>query len=202
MSRWNERWQQNQTAWDLGGPHPLTASILQDAKIMSKNDLCGPWLIPGCGRAHDAPALLEAGATLVRGVDFVSLAIDEARRLYGKQTGVSLTCRDVSQVPADEQSHYRGVFDRAMLCAVHGAERQKYLDAVSQYLMPQGFFVSLAFASVARPEAGPPFEISQSEITASFAKGWEILLLEAIVSPACDQKILKEWRFIARKQPV
>jgi len=202
MSRWQERWQQKQTAWDLGGPHPLTKSPLKNAQELSNTSMHGPWLIPGCGRAHDAVAILEAGASSVRGVDCVSVAIEEARQLYGKQPGVVFSCRDVFRVPDQERCYYRGIFDRAMMCAVSGTERQQYIDAVADYLMPQGLFVSLAFAAVARPEAGPPFAISKTEIVESFKAEWELLMLEEVVSPACDQKILKEWRFIARRQPV
>jgi hypothetical protein len=202
MKRWHEHWQQSQTAWDLGGPHPLTTSIMWDAQKLSGETLQGPWLIPGCGRAHDAVALLEAGANSVRGVDCVPLAIEAARLLYGEQQGAVFSCRDVCHVPEEERGYYRGIFDRAMMCALTGAERQQYIKAVAEYLTPRGLFVSLAFGAVARPESGPPFQITKSEILESFKTGWETLMLEEVVSSACDYKILKEWRFIARKQPV
>jgi hypothetical protein len=202
MNRWAERWQMRQTAWDLGGSHPLTQSCLQDASSLSGTSLAGPWLIPGCGRAHDAVTLLENGATSVCGIDYVPMAIAEASRLYAGRPQIVLQCRDVFLVPQAERYYYWGVFDRAMMCAVNGIERHRYLDAVVQYLRPGGMFISIAFAAVAKPESGPPFEISRSELLTSFSAGWRILQIEEVVSPACDQKILKEWRFIAQKQSV
>jgi SAM-dependent methyltransferase len=202
MSQWSERWQQSKTAWDLGAAHPLTLQMLREAQELVKTPLAGHWMIPGCGRAHDIVALQEAGIKNVLGVDIVPLAIDEAKRLYGERPGASFVCRDILKVPTEEVGQFAGIFDRAMMCAVTGRERKAYMDAVGEYLGNGGLFVSLAFASVAKPESGPPFEISKSELMTSFGAGWDVLLIEDVISPACDQKILKEWRFIARKLPV
>ena len=196
---WKQRWVEKTTTWDLGGPHPLTSSLLSSAVSLSSKSISGKWLIPGCGRAHDAPALIHAGAIEVHGVDLSEIAVEEASRLYGRLPGVTFAAGDITKIPELATGRFSGVFDRAMMCALQGQERFAYLQAIHGCLMDGGIFVSIPFASVARPENGPPFQMSESEIRQAFSAGWQILLLRAARSSACDQKILGEWELIARK---
>jgi methyl halide transferase len=200
ISTWHERWQQNNTAWDLQGPHPLTRELLELAATLSPNGLGVKWLIPGCGRAHDAKELLLAGVKNVTAKDLVPKAIDEARLVYGSLEGVTFESGDVTQVTKLEESTYDGIFDRAMLCALNGDLRQQYVIAMTSLLRPGGVFASIPFAQTGNPEAGPPFAISERELRDLFGRSFEVLMLEPRVSSACDQKILKEYVFIAVKR--
>jgi thiopurine S-methyltransferase len=198
---WHQRWQENKTAWDLSGPHPLTRELLDLSAKLSHGDLTGKWMIPGCGRAHDAKELFRAGIKEVVAKDLVPKAIEEARSLYGSIAGLSLISGDVTDVSKSEESTFGGVFDRAMLCALNGELRSKYALAMTSLLKPGGIFASIPFAETGNPESGPPFAISESELRELFKPHFEILHLEPRVSPACDQKILKEWLFLAKKRP-
>jgi|LakMenEpi03Aug12_release.lakeMendotaPanAssembly.Ray.scaffolds.fasta_scaffold57121_1 thiopurine S-methyltransferase len=198
---WHQRWQENKTAWDLSGPHPLTRELLDLSAKLSHGDLTGKWMIPGCGRAHDAKELFRAGIKEVVAKDLVPKAIEEARSLYGSIAGLSLISGDVTDVSKSEESTFGGVFDRAMLCALNGELRFYYVLAMTSLLKPGGIFASIPFAETGNPESGPPFAISESELRELFKPHFEILHLEPRVSPACDQKILKEWLFLAKKRP-
>lgn len=198
-SMWHERWANKRTGWDLGGPHPLTREIFELARAIDATVVTGHWLIPGCGRAHDGPLLLELGARCVTGKDLVETAIDEAKSLHQGVRNLHLTSGDIFDVGKLDEAGFDAVFDRAMMCALNGEDRVRYIDAVHKLLKPRGLFVSIAFAQTSEPESGPPFQVTESELRANFKKGWEIIHLEGSRGGACDQKILSEWIFIARR---
>lgn len=201
QTMWHERWQENKTAWDLNGPHPLTRELLQLTADLAPGEPGGKWLIPGCGRAHDAQELFRAGVEAVIAKDLVPKAIEEARNHYGLIPGLSLVCGDVTDVLTAEEASFNGVFDRAMLCAISGELRVNYVLAMTRLLKPSGIFASIPFAETGNPESGPPFAITDNELRQLFNPNFDILYLEPRVSPACDQKILKEWVFLAQKRP-
>ena len=196
---WHDRWRENKTAWDLNGPHPLTAPLWRLVANYSPLITTGDWLIPGCGRAHDGVLLLALGARRVIGRDLVAKAIDAARVQYGDVKGLILECANIFDVPAPESGGFSGVFDRAMFCALSGQDRERYVSSVHQYLKVGGVFASIPFSKTSAPESGPPFQVSERDLRDFFGRGWEILHLEPVMSSACDQKILGEWIFIARK---
>lgn len=197
---WHERWQENKTAWDLSGPHPLTEELLELSVRLAPGSWAGKWLIPGCGRAHDAKALLKHGIKQVVAKDLVPKAIDEARSLYGSMSGLTLFCGDVTDVSKSEEATYSGIFDRAMLCALNGDLRVNYVKSMTACLKPGGIFASIPFAETGNPASGPPFAITDSELRSLFKSNFEILYLEPRISPACDEKILKEYLFLAQKR--
>ena len=201
QTMWHERWQENKTAWDLNGPHPVTRELLELTAKLAPGEPSGKWLIPGCGRAHDAQELFRAGVKEVVAKDLVPKAIEEARSVYGSTLGLRLVCGDVTDVSMAEEASFNGIFDRAMLCALSGELRTNYVLAMTRLLKPGGIFASIPFAETGNPESGPPFAITDSELRQRFNSRFEILHLEPRVSPACDQKILKEYLFLAKKRP-
>lgn len=197
---WHERWAEKRTGWDLSGPHPLTSRLIEHVLKLSPEIISGRWLIPGCGRAHDAIPLLEAGASHVTGRDLVPMAIDEAKATYPGVKNLSLECGNIFDVQRGEEGIFDGIFDRAMLCALNGDDRARYVDSVTKLSRKGGIFASIPFATTSLPEAGPPFQISEAELRALFEQRWEILHLEERRDGSCDQKILSEWLFIAKKR--
>ena len=196
-TNWRDHWDKGVTAWDLGGPHPLFSVILKELeKKVSWNQL-HHWHVPGCGRAHDAAALAKKGADVLAS-DYVDLAVAEAKKQYQNEPGLRITVADALVVEPKEIGAFDAIFDRAMLCAMSGLARSKYIDACYARLRSGGYFVSIPFAQVVVPE-GPPFEITESELRRSFAKGWDIQLLTARRDGAVGQRIVEEFLFIAQK---
>jgi thiopurine S-methyltransferase len=199
LAMWQERWRTNKTGWDLKGPHPLLDRILDLAADSTGGKLHGDWLIPGCGRAHDAQMIVARGAACAIGKDLVPEAIHEASKLYGKIPGVFFECGDVCEISEPDVGRFAGVFDRAMLCALGESMRRRYVEAVALALKKGGVFASIAFAKTSEPSVGPPFSMSESELKHLFSQSFQIINLEETVSGACDEKILSEWIFVAVK---
>ena len=196
---WEQRWHENKTSWDLQGAHPLTQVLMEYVSANFQAAMMGRWLIPGCGRAHDGVILLKHGAAEVVARDLVPKATEEARKLYGGMPNFKLECANIFDLAAHDVGAFAGVFDRAMLCALSGIERDQYVKSVEKYLQAGGLFVSIPFAKTSQPESGPPFQITENQLRQQFNKDWKILRLESVVSAACDQKILGEWIFIAQR---
>lgn len=198
---WRTRWQENATGWDLNGPHPLFEALLEElAAFVPWTDL-RRWYVPGCGRAHDAAELTKRGAEVVA-TDIVPKAIEEARLNYSNLKRLDLRVENALRVQEASEIHtYNAIFDRAMLCALSGKERVAYVDACHKRLKVGGWFVSLPFAEVARPENGPPFQVSESELRQLFSHKWAISAITPRRDGAVDAKILAEFIFIARTLP-
>jgi Thiopurine S-methyltransferase (TPMT) len=168
---WLERWRSGKTGWDLGGPHPQTARLV---------DACRAWLgrpideclayVPGCGRAHDAAFLAGLGAE-VTGVDVSGEAIAEAKSLYGDVAGLHLFVGDAVSpegVDARERGLWSLVFDRAMLNALEPTLRARYVDAALARLGPGGVFASIAITSVPEGSTPPPFPLGVGDYDTLF----------------------------------
>lgn len=173
--------------------------ILDLAADSTGGKLHGDWLIPGCGRAHDAKSILARGAAGVVGKDLVPEAIFEASKLYGTIPGIFFESGDVCEIGEHDVGRFAGVFDRAMLCALGESMRRRYVEAMAAALKKGGVFTSIAFAKTSEPTVGPPFSIRDFELKNLFSQSFRIIHLEETESDACDQKILSEWIFVAVK---
>jgi SAM-dependent methyltransferase len=196
-TNWRDHWDKGVTGWDLGGPHPLFSVLLKELESRVSWNQLQHWYVPGCGRAHDAAALANKGANVLA-TDYVDLAVIEARKQYQNQSGLRLAVADALAVDSKEIAAFDAVFDRAMLCAMTGFARAKYIEACRVRLRKDGYFVSIPFAQVLVPE-GPPFQMTEQELREAFGEGWEIQLLTRRSDGAVGQRITEEILFIARK---
>lgn len=195
-TNWQDHWDKGITGWDLGGPHPLLPTILQELEKQVPWTQLRRWYVPGCGRAHDAAALAGKGADVLA-CDYVERAVAEARTQYQDQQGLRIEVADALVVDAREVGAFDAVFDRAMLCAMTGAARSTYIESCRRRLRENGYFVSIPFAQVMVPE-GPPFQMTEQELRRAFAGGWEIKLLTPRRDGAVGQRITEEFLFIAQ----
>lgn len=195
---WRDNWDSGRTMWDLGGPHPLLFELFSELEKHTQISKLHRWYVPGCGRAHDAAAIAKMGCD-VTAVDIVDLAVEEAKKHYHDVNGLEIKVGDALSVDTLEYGAYDGIFDRAMMCAVEGPARSRYVEACCKKLRTGGYFISIPFAIVASPEAGPPFQISEHELRTLFGEGWGIQCLASHIDGAVDAKILEEYLFIAKK---
>lgn len=196
-SWWNNRWVEGRTGWDLGGPHPHTEDLIQKCQSLGLANAAAV-LLPGCGRAHDG-ALLARKGLRVTATDISSAAIAEATTLYGSEANLTIKEGDALTCPASELTSFDLILDRAMLCALRPELRPLYLEACSSRLRPGGLFAGILFARVADGIAGPPFAIASEELVRLFGCQFEILVDNERFDGSCDDRILAERIFIARR---
>ena len=70
---WNQRYLDNNTKWDIGGPTPILTHYLQN------NNLEGKACVLGCGNGHDVIELSDYKME-VHAVDFSIQAIENLRK--------------------------------------------------------------------------------------------------------------------------
>lgn len=211
---WDGRWQNGQTGWDLGRPHPLLEELVNRARE-SGLPANARFYIPGCGRAHDGIWLVQNGFSVVA-ADFAPLAVAAAEknaselRASGILTGEAaarFSCRveDAATCPEKDQGGYQAVFDRAMYCALRPELRAHYIEAVARRLRKDGFFLSLPFAEIApSPEkpkgSGPPFEVTEAAMKEQLHPWFEPIHFELRHDGAVDQRILAEFLTVWKRR--
>ena len=165
-SAWNERYQTDETPWDLKGPTPEFQRLLDAGELPSK----GKVLVPGGGRGHDA-ILFALRNYEVALVDFAPLAIQAALVEAARQKATVYAYRqDFFELPkiGFHQSSYDIVLEYTFFCAIAPELRGRYVETVAALLKPGGLLVGLFFPLTIDKE-GPPFQVSQAEVEKIFS---------------------------------
>ncbi len=169
---WNTRYESGQTPWDLGGVPKALQEYLRKAKG-------GRALVPGCGSAHEIPALAAAGYE-VTAVDFSPVAVARARERVGPGLAAGLIEGDFFTHPLAPAS-YDLIYERTFLCAIPPERRAEYRDRVATLLKPGGAFIGYFYYQKTDPKDGPPHGLAWGESDLLFAR--HFLLLRDIPSP-------------------
>jgi hypothetical protein len=152
-SFWDERFERGFTPWDQAGVQPQF-----EAFAAAHPD--GAVLIPGCGNAWEAGWLAGRGRA-VRAIDFAPAAVASARAALGPHAAVV----EEADFYAYEPPFTPGwVFERAFLCALPLAQRERYAQRMAALLRPGALLAGYFF--IDEPQKGPPFPIGRAELDA------------------------------------
>ncbi|CAN0623414.1 methyl halide transferase [Burkholderia multivorans] len=161
-SFWNERFERGVTPWDLAGaPAEFRA-------FASRHSQC-PVLVPGCGSAHEALWLAQAGWP-VRAIDFAEQAVVAAQAQLGEHAGVVEQADFFAYVPPFT---VQWVYERAFLCALPRDRRADYAARMAELLPAGGWLAGYFFAGATR--SGPPFGIDRAELDALLAPYFDLV---------------------------
>ncbi|RKP49518.1 methyltransferase domain-containing protein [Trinickia fusca] len=150
---WDERFGKGFMPWDRAGvPEAFGAFAMRHAPC--------PVLIPGCGSAHEARWLAQAGWT-VRAIDFSANAVAQARSQLGEHAALVEQADFFGYQPPFEPGW---IYERAFMCALPPARWPQYAARMAQLLRPGGMLAGFFFLG-ATPK-GPPFGIERSELDA------------------------------------
>jgi len=167
---WHDLWVRNETPWDLAGPHPKLGALL--AMVQQKP---GRALIPGCGRAHEAAPLIEAGYQ-VSAFDLSETAVAKAKEIHG--AAIDFFVADIFSKDSEvfQKEPFDLIFDRAVWCALSPERQPKYIEKCHQLLVSRGLFASIPFTRLADPERkGPPFAIDLAAQSAQMRGRFELV---------------------------
>ncbi len=191
---WEQRYQQAETAWNIGKPHPLLhklmARLCQIVAVVPEGNL-GRVLVPGAGHAHCAAYWAEQGYD-TDAIDIAPSAISLARETYAKIPQLRIQLADIFAAPFPPET-FDVVYDRAMLCALPPDMRTKYIQAVTGMLKKGGVFAIISFADIDR-EGGPPWPLTLLDLSGLLRKDFDLLFAEdyAYEKKKPDQIILGE----------
>ena len=197
MEPWQQRWQDEVTPWDLGKEHPLLKRILQTAQDEGGLSSGSSIVVPGCGKGHEAAYCERLGYTAI-GLDFVPEAIEAAKSTYAESPKLSFEAADFFNWDAGEGCG--AILDRAMLCALQEKNRSRYIDKVHSSLKSGGLFMGILFGELDESvEQGPPFRLTESDITAMFLGRFSLVSWETHSNHAKPSFIKNEFLCIWRK---
>ncbi len=151
---WENRWQNNNTGWDIKGVSPPLAGYID--QILPENRDHLHILIPGCGNGYEAIYLLEKGFRFITMLDIAPTAVERLRqRLDVKvpnwDTRLQLVCGDFFT----HSGAYDLILEQTFFCALDPSLREQYTLKMKQLLKPGGKLAGVLFDRAF--SGGPPF---------------------------------------------
>ena len=179
---WHDRWENNLIGFHLDEVNPYLKQFwnLLDLKPGAKI------FVPLCGKSIDLLWLAEQGCSVI-GVELSPLAVEafftenslEAdRRKEGDfevwQSGnITIYCGDFFSMTQEMLGDIDAVYDRASLVALPTGMRQDYAQKLTA-LCPAAPRLLVALEYEQSQMDGPPFSVSEAEITALYGDDFEI----------------------------
>lgn len=165
---WTERYQNNQTGWDLGGPSaPLKEYIDQ---LENKNISI---LIPGAGNAYEAEYLFKQGFKDVTVIDISLEPLKNIQKRLPEFPKENLIFGDFF----DHEKQYDLILEQTFFCALDPSLRNKYVEQMHKLLKPSGKLVGVLFIEPLHTEM-PPFSATKEEYIALFSPKFNFKVFE------------------------
>ena len=157
--------------WDIGRPQPAFVELADAGAVR------GRVLDVGCGTGEHA--LMAAGLGLdATGIDLAAAAIEQAReKAHARGLSARFLRHDVLELPALGET-FDTVLDCGLFHVLEDPNRVRFVDGLRQVVAPGGRYFMLCFSDQQPGDWGPR-RITQDEIRASFADGWNIEAIEA-----------------------
>jgi SAM-dependent methyltransferase len=173
MGHWDEAYQHNQAPWDIGRPQPAIAHIADNGGLVE------PVLDSGCGSGEHA-LLASSRGLVAKGVDIAQTAIEGARA-KARRRGLSAEFLVGDVLALDQISRldppFRTVLDVGCFHTFANADRVLYASSLASVTEPGALFHLLCFSEYT-PGTDGPRRVTQGEITATFARDWDIESIE------------------------
>ena len=161
-SEWESRYQNGDTPWDKGLPHPALIDWL------SKSKMNGRVLVPGCGTGHDVRAIAQTPTVSVVGLDIAPSAIRAASSFPSVGREIYIL-GDFIRGDARKLGEFDWIFEHTCFCAIPPDCRADYVREASRALKAGGYLLAVFFMNPENTDAGsPPFASSISELNELF----------------------------------
>lgn len=175
---WDKRWQEAATGWDIGHAAPAIVEYMQTVK-----DKDIKILIPGCGNAYEAEALVQLGFSDITLLDISETLVHQLKEKYRD-------CAAISVLQGDFFSHeaqYDLIIEQTFFCALNPALRQAYTVKTASLLKENGQIAGVLFSRTFE-QAGPPFGGTTEEYKDYFGTLFEIKKMEACYNSIAPRK--------------
>lgn len=150
--------------WDIPGP--------QAAFVEVADQISGTILDAGCGTGEHALFFAERGNS-VTGIDYVEEAVRRAKHKAAER-GVSATFLVMDALAVTKlQQLFDNVIDCGLFHCFSDVDRQKYVAGLAAVVNKGGRLFLMCFSDEEPGTLGPR-RISEAELEAAFADGWEI----------------------------
>lgn len=188
VKSWSRRYEDEDTPWDLGRPHPDLVTRMPELLGYVGADKRA--FVPGCGRGHDAEALARTGLD-VTAVDVVpGLASRVRTRL--EPFGGTFSWEDALLVRPDEP--YDLIWEHTFFCAVDPEDRPAY-GAMARRCLRRGGVLAGVLFPVGKPEAwgGPPWGVTVDDLERALGSSFRKLRDEPAARPIEGRSWKERW---------
>lgn len=162
---WDERYRQNETAWDMGEISPPLKAYFEQLKNKRISIL-----IPGCGNSYEAAWLLENGFTSITLIDISEVLVTRLREKFPPP--LHLITGDFFALTGQ----YDLIIEQTFFCALDPSRRKEYVEKMHSLLRPGGKLAGLLFDR--EFTGGPPFGGHKEEYVLLLERRLEIRTLE------------------------
>lgn len=172
QTNWEQHYQTNDMPWEKGEASPGLVDFLATHPDLPRGTV---W-VPGCGTGHDVRTWAAAGFQAT-GLDLAPSAIRLAtERTLAAGLSAEFQLADFLSEPADPpvaEPTVDWVFEHTLFCAIHPADRDRYVAAVRRRLPSGGHYLAVNYLI---PDTdGPPFGTTREELVARFAPHFDLL---------------------------
>jgi cyclopropane fatty-acyl-phospholipid synthase-like methyltransferase len=182
--------------WDIDRP--------QEALLRVADRITGSVLDVGCGTGENALFFAGRGCS-VTGLDFLEAPIAAAKQKAAERgLAVTFLVADALQL-RNWTERFDNAVDSGLFHVFADESRAQYVDGLKTVLKPGGRLFLLCFSDKT-PGSDGPRRLTESELRASFADGWQIESIEASrfeVRPEARGRFEggepKAWFMIARR---
>jgi len=183
---WQQRWVNNQTGFHEGKVNSYLEKFIELLSLQ-KN---GFVFVPLCGKSKDILWLSELGYNVI-GVECSELAVKAffaennivaaITKVDGFQVwsagNITIYCGDFYELDPTWFKSITAIFDRAALVALEQESRKKYIHKIHM-LCPKANILLVSLEYQQNEMTGPPFAVTEAEITELFSKQYELKHLE------------------------
>lgn len=182
---WENRWQLQQTGWDLGMVSP---PIKQYIDTLTNKSI--RILIPGCGNAYEASYLIEKGFLNVTVIDIaptlVQSLLESVKKLPNSEH-FNAICGDFFE----HNAKYDMILEQTFFCAIDPTLRNKYAQKCYDLLANEGKVMGLLFNKTF--EGGPPFGGNTIEYDGYFKPLFKYVNMEPCSTSAAPRLGSEVW---------
>ncbi|WP_295798322.1 thiopurine S-methyltransferase [uncultured Microbulbifer sp.] len=188
---WLEKWQKNEIGFHNTKAHPLLVRYFDHLCLNTGSRL----FLPLCGKTLDIAWLLSRGFR-VAGAELSELAVVQLFEALGvkpeilpqgeltrySSDGIDIFVGDIFQLQPEALGPIDAIYDRAALVALPEDMRRQYsahLQALTA-IAPQ-LLITFDYDQAVMP--GPPFCVSDDEVTQHYGSEYRLTLTEAVDVP-------------------
>ena len=155
-------------SWEIPRPQPAFVALFEEGQIR------GTVLDAGCGTGENA-LFLAARGLCVFGIDLVGNAIGAARAKAAARgvPAARFLAGDALRL-GELGMQFDTIIDSGLFHSFTDSERDLYVRGLEAVLKPGGLCHLLCWSDEQSGDDGPR-RVSQAEIRASFARGWQVL---------------------------
>jgi 2-polyprenyl-3-methyl-5-hydroxy-6-metoxy-1,4-benzoquinol methylase len=166
--RFEDMYATNAPPWDIGKAQPKFAA--------EAGRLSGSILDAGCGTGENALFFASRGHA-VTGTDFLEAPIALARR-KATERGIAATFRVGDALKLEEsREQFDNAIDSGLFHVFSDEDRARYVRGLAKVVRPGGRVMLMCFSDKTPGDQGPR-RVTEAELRAAFANGWEIETLE------------------------